>query len=395
MNVYLFSDVHHYDIFLLDMLIDGKFNIHNIFSTPFVENSVIIADLNWLMDLSDEQKESIKSTKNKKILFINSHKSLQSNACNSLGKIRCVLMNAAVNELRFNKNNVYVITQMKADREHLLPYFLEENITDSDKWLKELYHYQVINELRALTESNTITTKRFSFFNRRYSTERFAFVSELIAEDLLDNFVYTFTNNLGRDVREQISLEEVKRDIPVHLMPFKDKIEHWVDSLPYKVEDYIHEPYPKKLGELFRLAQLNIVYETHPIDDLSIITEKTYKAMFYEKPFLVLSQPGALKILKNSGYKTFSPFIDESYDDINDYNQRASAIIAEVKRLNQLPDDQFQELIENCKPMVSHNQKYLISEMHKRVPDNFRLSNMTRFSEESDNPSKSNEHSGI
>lgn len=388
MSVYVFSsqgvhyNIHHYDTFLLDKIFDSKINIYNFFSTPLKENSVILTELDWLMDLCDEQKESIRSIKNKKIVFINSHKSLQANAVNNAGKVRCDLMNAIVTNLEFNKNNVYVITQMKADREHLLPYFLEENITDSDKWLDELYHYQINSELKSETEPNTLPTKRFSFFNRRYSAERFAFVSELIAEDLLNNFVYTFTNNLGVDVREKIALDEVKKDIPVHLMPYKDKIEDWVDNLPYAVEDQIHDPYPKKLSDLFKASQLNIVYETHPIDDLSIITEKTYKAMFYDKPFLVLSQPGALKILKNSGYKTFSPFIDESYDDIDDYNQRATAIIVEIKRLNQLSDDQFQQLIEDCKPMVEHNQTYLMSEMRKRVPDNFKLSNMIKFSDE-------------
>ena len=41
----------------------------------------------------------------------------------------------------------------------------------------------------------------------------------------------------------------------------------------------------------------------------------------------------SLKYLKQLGLKTFSPFIDESYDTIKNGKERATAIYNEIKRL--------------------------------------------------------------
>ena len=50
-------------------------------------------------------------------------------------------------------------------------------------------------------------------------------------------------------------------------------------------------------------------------EDQCHLTEKIFKPMMLEKPFVVNGTKGYLKELKRLGFKTFSDVIDESYDD--------------------------------------------------------------------------------
>ena len=70
---------------------------------------------------------------------------------------------------------------------------------------------------------------------------------------------------------------------------------------------------------------ISIVAETLDDDKIFFPTEKTAKPMWCNKPFIVLSGKGFLKNLRDIGFKTFHPVIDESYDDIDDTYERTKS----------------------------------------------------------------------
>jgi hypothetical protein len=72
-------------------------------------------------------------------------------------------------------------------------------------------------------------------------------------------------------------------------------------------------------------------------------------------PFILMAYPGTLKRLRERGYKTFSPFIDESYDNIIDGEQRLEVIFKEISRLCAFTDEQWLEWQTNIKPIVEYN----------------------------------------
>ena len=94
------------------------------------------------------------------------------------------------------------------------------------------------------------------------------------------------------------------------------------------------------------------------------ISEKTFKPILHHHPFMILGVPGVLKLLKQLGYKTFSPYIDESYDDEEDVSRRCYLITKEVERLCELKGEGLQKFLNNCKPIVEHNYNVL---MNKKV----------------------------
>lgn len=91
------------------------------------------------------------------------------------------------------------------------------------------------------------------------------------------------------------------------------------------------------------------------------LTEKTYKAIAAKHPFIIAQRPGILQALREQGYRTFSPFIDESYDLIDDDIARLHAIRDEVLRLSRYTDDEWLEFQHNVKAIVDHNFELLRS----------------------------------
>lgn len=91
------------------------------------------------------------------------------------------------------------------------------------------------------------------------------------------------------------------------------------------------------------------------------LTEKTYKFIHGKKPFILAAMPGSLEVLQQQGYKTFHPFIDESYDSIENDEARLLAIVAEIKRLTSLTDDQWLEWQRNIEPILLHNHANLFA----------------------------------
>jgi len=59
-------------------------------------------------------------------------------------------------------------------------------------------------------------------------------------------------------------------------------------------------------------------------------TDKILKPIGYYHPFLAIAQPGLLKLLQNMGFETYQNIFDESYDNIQDFDQRLAAVIKNI-----------------------------------------------------------------
>lgn len=90
-------------------------------------------------------------------------------------------------------------------------------------------------------------------------------------------------------------------------------------------------------------------------------SEKTFKPILNKHPFIILGLPGILKALKARGYKTFEPFIDESYDDETNDEIRILKVFKEVEKLTNMPDERLKEFIEFAKPITEYNFENLKS----------------------------------
>lgn len=112
----------------------------------------------------------------------------------------------------------------------------------------------------------------------------------------------------------------------------------------------------------FVSTDISIVLETLFADDRIHLTEKILRPIACGHPFIVAAGAGSLEFLKSYGFETFEPWINESYDVIQDHSKRLSAINNEMQRLAALPNDQRQLVIDNCQKIAVRNQQRFFSE---------------------------------
>ena len=69
----------------------------------------------------------------------------------------------------------------------------------------------------------------------------------------------------------------------------------------------------------------------------AFVTEKVLKPILAHKPFVAFGPAHYLGLLRELGFRTYHPFINEAYDGIEDPAARRAALYTEVQRLVGLP----------------------------------------------------------
>ena len=110
-------------------------------------------------------------------------------------------------------------------------------------------------------------------------------------------------------------------------------------------------------SRLQSLAYINLTSETFffDTDNTTFLTEKIFKPIIFMQPFIVVGPHHSLQRLKDMGYQTFSPLINESYDNEKDPMKRLDLIYQEIERLTHLSHQQMQDLVFDIKEILFHN----------------------------------------
>ena len=91
------------------------------------------------------------------------------------------------------------------------------------------------------------------------------------------------------------------------------------------------------------------------------ITEKTFKAIALEMPFVLVAPAGSLEYMREYGFKTFNGIFDESYDlETNDF-RRIELVTKLLKDLDNLSQKERLEIHRACLPIVEHNYNHFYS----------------------------------
>jgi hypothetical protein len=85
------------------------------------------------------------------------------------------------------------------------------------------------------------------------------------------------------------------------------------------------------------------------------ITEKTFKAIALEMPFVLVAPAGSLEYMRSYGFQTFDGIFDESYDLETDDIKRVEKVTKLLKDLDNLSVKERQQIHRACMPIVEHN----------------------------------------
>jgi hypothetical protein len=111
----------------------------------------------------------------------------------------------------------------------------------------------------------------------------------------------------------------------------------------------------------FAEAQDSLVYvptETVYFGQRTHITEKTFKAIALEMPFVLVAAAGSLEYMRSYGFKTFSGIFDESYDVETNDILRIEKVTKLLKQLDTLSPKERQAVHVACLPIVQHNYNH-------------------------------------
>jgi len=223
------------------------------------------------------------------------------------------------------------------------------------------------------TLDKNIYDKKFISFNGLWRYHRMLFVSFLQALNITDEGYVSYCACPESFVdNEQMfpSMIEVSKNNPNILELLETNKESvinlkrlFIDTSEQSTGPWIAASNSSADKSFYENTYFSVVTETlclpnHSADGYYLgraISEKTLKPILNKHPFLIMGVPRILKVLKYLGYKTFSPFIDESYDDEIDGPTRVYMIAKETERLCNLKGSELSEFLEGCKPIVEHN----------------------------------------
>jgi hypothetical protein len=114
-------------------------------------------------------------------------------------------------------------------------------------------------------------------------------------------------------------------------------------------------------------TEFSVVVETFTTYP-TFVSEKIFKPLAHQHPFVVWGSKETLKYLQDQGFETFGHQIDECYDIIDDDNLRLEKVVSEIERLTKQFNDKkyiFEDML--TKQKLAHNhQRFFNKELIKQ-----------------------------
>jgi hypothetical protein len=127
-----------------------------------------------------------------------------------------------------------------------------------------------------------------------------------------------------------------------------------------------NESYRISLWEQSKNSLLYVVTETLFEEETLHLTEKIFKPIVMQMPFVLVGAQYNLEYLRSYGFKTFGDFWDEDYD--NQCNQdRMTSIVKLLKELNDLSIQEKAQLQKHITSIVEYNFKWFYSKEYENL----------------------------
>jgi hypothetical protein len=235
--------------------------------------------------------------------------------------------------LEFNRleNNIY------AD---YIPYTIWEDVLYcSNRYTEENINAREL--VKKSIEEKSIKRKIYLCYNRRPRLHRLKMVFELYKKDLLKFGLVSLNHTDAYGMRAE-------------RFP-----QRFLQMLPLSIDDTNMNENPgcAMVGDDYINTYFSIITETYT--EVNFPTEKIFKVMYMLHPFIVVSSVGFLKYLRSIGYKTFSKWIDESYDNEPDEFKRIEMVSDQVKILCAKSKESLADMVFEMLPVLEHNLRNL------------------------------------
>ena len=140
--------------------------------------------------------------------------------------------------------------------------------------------------------------------------------------------------------------------------PYRDPL---FENIPFgrDAQEAAFSPYNAFFDPEYKKFAIDIVTESTFDFPYPYFTEKTLRPLASKRMFIMIGPCGLLARLRKQGFRTFDPFINESYDLIKDPGDRMSAVLEEIDRLCSISLDDVKEKMLEYKDILNYNQKHV------------------------------------
>lgn len=203
---------------------------------------------------------------------------------------------------------------------------------------------------------------RFSCFSARFELHKYILTTYLLSLDnnLCSQLQKITNENLEKKLfSDNFHIDNFRKDIIYKTNRQNDTKQHTYDTTfrPYYIDtdfNFKNVPSSQQNRNITGVSEsfIHIIAESRFISPMANISEKTLKPIIAKRPFILASTPYSLQLVKSMGFKTFSEFWDESYDEVTDHSKRLGLILDLIDYLNSLSN-------KNLKRMHKHMHKIL------------------------------------
>lgn len=265
-----------------------------------------------------------------------------------------------------------------------LEAMLEFELSTQSRW-----EHDITEDYPVTLQSKKYSKKKYLNFNRRWRPHRPLLTALLKVCDLLKyGHVSLAPSDDSRGWRNEMDhIIEICREcgnerLAQILMKNRKDIENMGDLYLDKPDLTINQASAEitpEINKLYEDTYFSVISETiyftkyRDWEDSAFLSEKTFKAILFKHPFILVATPNTLKYLKALGYKTFSPVIDESYDSIEDNTLRMIAIVKEINRLCKLRGPALEDYLTYCREICDYNFKVFTEKKEFSYPHDYEL----------------------
>jgi len=199
------------------------------------------------------------------------------------------------------------------------------------------------------------TSKDFTLLSRTHKWWRCSVVTDLWRLGLLNNSLWSYNTQID------IGDDPCDNPISIDTVPgLRNSMDQFIANGPHVCDmfDAVSQNDHHQVNtDLYHQSSIHIVLETHFDADQSngtFLTEKTWKCIKYQQPFVIVGPAGSLAVLRKHGYQVFDGIINNHYDEIQDPTQRWLEIRDTISKIKQAGTDKIAHL---CRDHVHHNHR--------------------------------------
>jgi len=272
-------------------------------------------------------------------------------------------------------------------------HYLEDiNLLHLNYYALELNHKIKLGYMSFLNELSVKKEKHFICANAHVRPHRYHLVYELYRNDLLkhgyvscqsfDSWRSLFPagtvngdiNSITKKLQQDnINIAEFMRfysTLPYHIDILNDEnaVENlsssWITNHPKALERIDQNSRLTHISTYYERAVLDVITETNRSGkDVSFLSEKTFRTIMHKMPFIISGDKGIHNELKRHGFRLYDMLFDYSFDDLDSYVDRNTAIISQLKKYCDLSIENFynRTIQDDVQEVVEHNYKVLES----------------------------------